>query len=1035
MSEYLKRQGSDDSDTEFPSFASAPTGGTSKAIVQHEKRHRDRHKHKRSRDKRTHDQQSRDKRHKKLAAPKDTRTELQQLVEDKIVTVDDRGDAGLLQYQQTGRSSAPRFTRRGKRTVLGLSRQYRISTESHETDIVLVSVSSACKRYMDIDWKRTETERIVQKRRDNGMELDVFIGLADRPQTSNVCGYESDKESGRPDFRSLDGMARPNATDSGPDPAADPGALDETHATTMELEARVRHDPHDIDAWQLLAAHQQTIAQSSFVGSRLTQVFIVQADVLRRALHSNPHSSSLALAYLDACAHTMDDDAMLDEWTRVVGAATDPRVVVHHVRFCQTSVAARFSVLWVARVYAAAVQRVICLAGNVDVCVVELVHCAALFYREAGFGERAYAIYQAALEWYVMTPEVRGSTHGVHRMQEFREFWCSGRPRVGAANAKGWTVDNEQTADNGVDQGPVTCEAESISEWAQAELSRSQPTPLTCATGTLDITKPQLQTMDPFALTVFEDVEPFLCDLTLDSDAARALVSGFMQFVGVVGPLTCVFPVQRSASYELSWTVPGAGDDMFSAASALFMDSTSGSDTIGSQPNRAFPFVSLPITLDTPDTPLTYAHMCPWLRLNDSTQTFAYNALELLTQAPVLDQPSRTQLRIALLESSFMQSPELGTRVARRLLLQTPECLALWNTLAKMHARVGDWSSARKVWANAVVRAQEMPETERVWKIVLCKSWFVLEATHGWGLAAAVELLACVAGGDSSAIQKFLEAKSADTTQTSIHKEETTQTRIVLADIERAQQLVADCTGTHCADPDEVHLAILTLRMWLAYAAHMDPHAADSIHDQSPLTKVPALSALAICSIHLHHARTRRVHCTSDLRARVHRALLADPHTTPLWEMLFACTASRGSELTHARLVATALAAHPADTLPDVRMLAVYFALRKSVNHNYASHVRYLLRRATRNGSSQSLYMWMAYIAFELKFGTTGRAKRVLLAALRVCPWAKSLYLLALGGQLASEFSAQESQALVRAMVRAGIRTRLSLACITTLSA
>ncbi|KAJ2496930.1 hypothetical protein GGH96_005475 [Coemansia sp. RSA 1972] len=1026
MSTYMKRQGSDDSDTEFPSFASAPTGGTSKAIVQHEKRSRhrdDRHKHKRSRDKRSHDKR------KSLAAPKYTLSDLEKLVEDKILTVDERGDTGLLQYQQTGRSSAPRFTRRGKRTVLGLSRQYRISTESHETEIVLVPTSSACKRYMDIDWKRTETERIVQKRRGNEIGLDGFIAFADRPQTSNVCGYESDKESGRPDFRSIDGMARPNdATSSDPDPAADPGYLDDTRETTVRLEARVRHDPHDIDAWQQLAAHQQTIAQSSFVGSRhIQQVSIVQADVLRRALHSNPDSSSLAIAYLDACAHTMDDDAMLDEWTRVVGDATDPRVVVHNVRFCQTSVAARFSVPWMARVYAAAVQRVLerRTSENVDMCVVELIHCAALFYREAGFGERAFAIYQAALEWYVMTPEVRSSALGVHKMQEFCEFWCSGRPRVGAANAKGWTVDNEQTAAHSVDQGPVACEAESISEWAQAELRHSQSTPLTSATGTAELTEAQIETMDPFALTVFEDVEPFLCDLVLAPDAARALVSGLMQFVGIVGPLTCVFPVQRSASYELSWTVPGAGDDLFSTASALFVDPTSGSDCTVLQPTRAFPFVSLPITLDTPDTPLTYAHVCPWQKLNDSTQKFAYDALEQLSKAPMLDQPSRTQVRIALLESSFVQSPELGTRVARRLLLQTPECLALWNALAKMHVRVGDWPSARKVWANAVAKAQEMPEAERVWKIVLCKSWFVLEATHGWGLAAAVELLACIASGHSSAIQEFVQAKSADTTQTSIHK----------TDIERAQQLVADCTVSHCTDPNEVQLAILTLRMWLAYAARGDPHAADSIFDQLSFTEAPSLSALAICSIHLHHARTRRVHCTSDLRACVHKALLVDPHTTPLWEMMFACNASRGSELTHARSMATVLAAHPSDALPDVRMLAIYLALRKSVNHNCTSHVRLLLRRATRDGSSQSLYMWMAYIAFELKFGTTGRAKRVLLAALRVCPWAKSLYLLALGGQLASEFSAPESQALLRAMVRAGICTRLSLACITSLSA
>ncbi|KAJ2356458.1 hypothetical protein GGF43_002062 [Coemansia sp. RSA 2618] len=795
------------------------------------------------------------------------------------------------------------------------------------------------------------------------------------------------------------------------EPAHDNTAYDDIRTATICLEARINADRRDIQAWKDLIAHQATVVASSFAGSSKLKarqaISAVQMGMYKDALHSNPDSRELVLGYLDACAETMDDDAMLGEWDKAVDITADPYVVLRHVRFCQ-SLAARFSVPWMAGVYAASARRIQrCRvrsggkASEIGTAVAELIHSACLFFREAGFAEHALALYQAALEWYVMTPPERLSAPVSHRMHAFRGFW--------------------------VDMAPEDPSVSSIEAWCRIEMDRSKAAALLCAADIAALSDEQVQAMDPFALVVFEDVEPYLADLPPSLETAHALINGFLQFVGVVSPQTFVFRrgpgAWRSAVSELSWTVCGTGDDAFSPAGELFSWSGSMSGdprSTHSHSANAFPLVAVPITLDTLDTPLNYAHVCPWLRLSDTERRqIAHNALLLLQQSRQLDRPSCVQLGVVLLEWAFVHSADSGAAVGKQLLAQSPTCLALWNALAKMHVRQGAWHDARRVWANAISLAHTMPPAERPWKAVLCKSWAVLETTLGGGLSAAVKLLACVAAHDADALQRL--ARMPPAPDNAVHP----------TDLECAQRLADDFTTMRCSENhDELHLATLTLRLWLAYAARRDPQAAEAEYRKHMQTPALELYELAICSIHLFHAQTSSVYRISDLRARLQSALRAFPHSTALWEMLLVCerrvmVASRVD-----RQLMTVLLAHPADALPDVRMLGVFVALRKNSQAGDANHVRHALRRATRDGSSVSLLAWLVYISFECELGAYRRAKRVLLAALRRCPWAKPLYMLALGGPLAGEFAEQESRALLRAMVRASIRTRTSLANI-----
>ncbi|KAJ2738705.1 hypothetical protein H4R23_000971 [Coemansia sp. Cherry 401B] len=122
------------------------------------------------------------------------------------------------------------------------------------------------------------------------------------------------------------------------------------------------------------------------------------------------------------------------------------------------------------------------------------------------------------------------------------------------------------------------------------------------------------------------------------------------------------------------------------------------------------------------------------------------------------------------------------------------------------------------------------------------------------------------------------------------------------------------------------------------------------------------------------------------------------------------------------RQLAAVLRAHAGAALADVRALGVFLASGSGDCRRQA------LRRLVRDGRSASAAAWLALVAFEWRRDARARAKRALLAALRRCVWAKPLYMAALGGPLAGEFDGSERQALLRAMVRAGIRTHIIFA-------
>ncbi|KAJ2520341.1 hypothetical protein H4217_002107 [Coemansia sp. RSA 1939] len=1098
---------SDDSDALFPSFASAPppppaaaldTAGRAEEKRRVRKRkksdegHRPKkHKHRRHEQRSSRRRRQRDDDGSRSDDERDTGAALEELVCERYVTVDRRGDANLRLFKESARPGAPKFkrSRASRNRVLGLRPDAAGSllfidpaSRRDNPEIRLVCGIGGAKEQLPryhaaADWtgQAVGAERVIPpvsaESHVQAIVDEDYILLDDTQTQTNSKAVQTqskyddeakdeDGVRGRPDFRSLEGMARPDSSGAvamdkgttltgvdGQTGWRDPAAT----KAVAELEARIRMDKHDVAAWMDLAVCQREIAEAAFVsGSRRQSrrtVVELQLEVYRRGLEANPRSPGLALGYLAQCNEIMDAESLAGEWERVAGDIDDIGIVMEYVGFCQGTMVPRRSVDWMIGVYARSVKRVLCCGlrqnpqtrARASMCAMELLHCLCLFLRDAGYLERAVATYQAVLEWYVLPPtELVDATHG-HRLHSFEAFWNSGCKRTGHAGAKGWASFagdmNEQHALGSRDGSsevirslfPKMETSSASDDFYSAEVECMHR----CAGTVLepvsmrDIDPDWINTVDPFAVTIFEDLAPFLVDMEWSEDAAGALLDRFLQFSGVVGPRTFVFTHHTSrgkddtALDELACALPHDSCDATDPPSQL--------DPLrwAQDPPCSLPFVSLPCGLDSIDMPLPYAKYCLWMQPTSRVlQEVAANALELLaTAASRLSSDMRLQLCVVLVEWAFVVgSAEDGKQLGKRILACYPTSLTLWNSFAKMHARIGDWDEARRVWSRSLAFAAQLPATEKgKWAIVVRKSWAVLELMHGRGLAVAARIVCAETGSE---LQELAQ-KDTDNTPSAVSLRQ---------DVLRALQWVRqEEHALRVSSNAEARDAAAALLLWLTYAETLDVRAIDKAFAElgaSEQTRTNERLWMELCAVHLFHSSSTSVHRIGDLRKRALSAVEMYPHNVVFWEILLQSEA-RFRVSSRVRLVLEkASKRSDSQRRPSMQMLFVYVRMRLDRQSSASadvciSNTRMALGKAACGGTGKSPLAWMFGYAFEQQHGSAKSAAKVLSSATRQCPWAKRFFMAAIANGLTvgtDDPGGSTRGALVRQMVACGLR-------------
>ncbi|KAI9504921.1 NRDE-2, necessary for RNA interference-domain-containing protein [Coemansia spiralis] len=1075
---------SDTSDVAFPSFSSAPTAAPAHSN-KYSRRKGDGDSHKGYKPKRQkHSHRHHEKRHhrargdeeQKRSSLKDVNTEkaLDSLVSEGLIIMDKRGDAELRLFQRSVQPGAPKFRRfynNGK--VLGLSNLLVTvsSNKKDDLDILLVQKQRDQPRYVDIDWtaQNDAIERIgpstlpdrdpTDKQGKSMLEFIPFDYQQQEPKGKQAASsYDNDISLQQPDFRSLGGMMKSTASpgNSSITNIPDTSTSEERaklEAAIVKLEARIRDNKHDVSAWLELVDLQKSIVQSSFApGSRhrgKQTIAELQLAVYRRALHNNPQSSELTLGYLEQCREIMDDDALLAEWVKSMESTTDPRIFMRYIVYCQ-GLTAKFNVDWMVDIYAKTIRRVLrCGIGKKAgdkqrtlVVAMELIHCLCFFLRDAGYLERAFAIYQAVLEWYIFTPpNMQQSTHG-HRIGAFAAFWDSGVGRVGQNGARGWCsfgvkrdtsladFESNRSFDLPADCSKIASREDEFYS-AETKAAKDSTRAILVPTSVLQLDQSLIDSIDPFCVALFEDVLPFLADMEWLETVAGALIDRFLQFLGVIGPRTFILSHNSQQGDrdrdldDLLWTVAGNGTDMLASISSL---------SLWAQPTASYPFIYLPCGLDTVDTLLSYKQCCLWIwPASKEFQETAHSALELLAlPCNRLSPRTKLQLCIVLLEWSFIGSADEGKRVGKQLLGVHPTSLALWNSFAKMHARLGDWKEARRIWSSALAFANTLPAEQKIWAIVVRKSWALLELTHGRGLCAAIRII----GAESDSEAQVLASNSpiGENMSTSAENRNIGAKEILRArNLVEQEKLSVNKVKLNSDEILEVHNALTALEMWLAYASALDVHAADEIYAQNAENgnESSERSMLDICTIHLYHISKSKVYRAADLRGHVQRAVEEYPHNTVFWE-IFLLSEARSRVVNRVRQTMANLVEEKR-LHSSLGLLPFYLEMRLCQQVCIASgdcmaNSRYLLKRARQIGlnTSKSALIWSVFLHYELKNSSLARAKRTLLTGICQCPWIKQFLVIGLsGGALAAEFSSHEKAVLLRSMVASRIRIHI----------
>lgn len=295
-------------------------------------------------------------------------------------------------------------------------------------------------------------------------------------------------------------------------------------------------------------------------------------------------------------------------------------------------------------------------------------------------------------------------------LQEFEDFWDSEAPRIGDDGAKGWKEMHASVEEPAI---PTTSakdldavRGDSYERWLLAE--RAAEASFSLPGRATDLSAPE---DDPFHVVLFADIAPFLFPVQTSS-ARLQLIYAFLNFIGL--------PISPP---ETSTTSPGADDPHLrwslvenEALRSAFWPSRPSTkrlafQTVGGEPMEPevqrtlqSPFNS-PIKSWESDRNTQFANQA-WFRdmteadLRHVDTDFARNALNLLR--PLVPDPAFV-LDIFAYESAF--STKNAIKVAKGILAQDGDNLALWDGYAGLEVQRGKVAAARQVYITAIQSA------------------------------------------------------------------------------------------------------------------------------------------------------------------------------------------------------------------------------------------------------------------------------------------------------------------------------------------
>ncbi|KAL8706642.1 MAG: hypothetical protein Q9201_000339 [Fulgogasparrea decipioides] len=653
----------------------------------------------------------------------------------------------------------------------------------------------------------------------------------------------------------------------------------------------------------------------------------------------------------------------------------------------------------------------------------------SLLYREAGYAEISVAIWQALLEFEFNRPphlRHRGqdeATDAIHKeaLSAFESFWDSEAPRIGEANAQGWsnfTSDEvSQCQPSQAAGSPFEAGINTIRLWADAEHKASAHsfTQARTVDESLD---------DPYRVVLFSDIRFALIKSPSPSDH-RTVLMAFLCF--------CHLPpmLDESSRQTEAWF-----DDQFVRNQILYDDQPSVDRWLGrpsslSPDNHDCPSnntgdlraSSLPRAFDltmvnyevSSDTLFSgsgqwFSAFGPWLRSGPTSSHCVLRTLQMLVSEGV----GGDGLAEYILALELYISPTTVRKSAKNFLKKRPSSLRLYNAYAMIESHLGNREAANKIYEIAIRMSAKLDEAasrnaillwrSRMWQhLSVGETSLALHHLSRYGLDGIVDERPDANGkrSDVATSTARLQLRNA-----------LTAGRDHMLSLGLSIQAISFCELLFLDDYLVNHLSLQAAQTSFKTNLHL-------LIEKFPADRAAeALFRQSFARLLYTHVVHKYPYSPSTIRSFLAESITALPHNT-IFLSLYAWNEARFRIDDRVRGIVrdTVFASNRHDEQGGIKdesdhitthFFAIYTDLQRGlVQGSNQNAIRGTFERALASeGVAHSAGLWKLYFLFEHRNRDPKRARDVLFRAIRACPWVKAIYMLAfecLGDEMGNE--------------------------------
>ncbi|PPQ67070.1 hypothetical protein CVT25_005671 [Psilocybe cyanescens] len=913
---------------------------------------------------------------------------------------DYRGDLMNIRYGGPHTGDIPRYRMvAGGRNVLGLPKAMVVLRRvGRGAEVGLkyqrktASLSTTASRAL---LSKAPTRRLIPTSRTNKYEeIDGYISFPSRTAPSDAD----------PSYRSIrvnnpENSENSSSSESEEDLSSDEDTGDPiltAHQETLKiLQQEIEVRPDAADKW--LSLLNQTLSTIPITSKNATKARSeISVSILSRAISASPLNAknrSLRLAYLRAGEEIWHESKLRSEWEDAL-KVEDIEIQTEWLEW-----KIRTSNGGVDGVVQAAVRVLDRIGIKLEVEKVRIFWRVAMVIRNAGYSERAFAMFQAQAELIFNPPPTLIKMSFQVQLSELEEFWESEYPRFGENGAEGWSswysskLDKHSHSVSSNMQQQNAADLDPYRQWANQELRMDHSMFLS--------QRSDSESSDPYSIVLFADLRSTLLELR-SRDAKHAFRMAWLSFLGLNLPGFSL-ATNDEGDWDDRWnlnylTTPQTLDCVFPSNTEknnLSTDAVAGV-VIGRERVYHSPFGPVRCWGRNVSGPLDLASAEPGkvLKRGVWSKGDLPNLEEDFVRRLFLGlKISRDDIEWDVLTLAFelAVNPKTVIKLSKALLAANQESLGLWDAHAQLERLRGRNEDARKVYQTILITSKPGKMKRNVSRL--------------WWNWAEMEWL-------SNDHQQVLHIALWSVGL------EGPLSRVAILRAKRSLEEIADTTRASNGWKEQE--GWVKLRALLELLEGSEPEAAFSVFDKYLSGEVDkscseSLMTASLVMIYCYGTVLKKAMPPAILRERAHRAFAQYPSNSIILGVLL--EAERGQGVWGR--VRSMLGGNDGK-VKDVTRRVEEIWIAGWERGRWLSEVE-----RTRNGlataveherTRYSAIIWRIYIEFEIRVHELHRAKKLLFRA--IGEW---LYLLAFG-PLRSVFEKHELNGLADTMAERGIR-------------